>query len=340
MQKTMAKILFHLGPILSIAVVVMILADRYYRQPFFNAYLAAHFLILLALWIAMLWIFRLFFAFPLPRGFYLRTAAAWTITAVLGWLLSHLALSAFLAGQGGRTRLYVFGLLITWLMGLAMIFIWQAGLSLAQRIFVLNQFPLVRTILLVCFGLGAMILVVVLGVNGAIRRRYQPLIYSIDDAPAAPVAIVFGAGVYEESERPSLVLRHRLETAAHLVAEGKAAQVLLSGDGSPDSVEVDVMARYAISVGIPEDALILDREGFRTRATCERAYEAFGFRQAVLVTQVFHLPRALFLCDEVGLEAVGVAADRERYSPFSRISWTVRESAATAVAWLEMKVEK
>jgi SanA protein len=102
------------------------------------------------------------------------------------------------------------------------------------------------------------------------------------------------------------------------------------------SIEVDVMSDYSVELGISEDNLIADREGFRTLETCQRAVEDFGVQDALLVTQAFHLPRALYLCDSLGLEVHGVQADRRAYSPLSLITWTVRESVATAYAWFEV----
>lgn len=332
----MAKLFFYIGPILVIAALVLMVSDYHYRQPFFPAYLVTYFLILLVLWAGGVWLFKLFYAFPLPKGFYLHTAAAWSIAALLGWLLSHWVLNRFLAEQSGNARLYTFTLVITWVMGLAMILAWHAGLALVQRILLPGQFPMLKTLFWMAMGVFVSVSIAVLSMSAVIRRRYQPRIFSVESVPAQSVAVVFGAGVYEESERPSLVLRDRLETAARLFESGKVTQLLLSGDGSPESVEVDVMAQYAISLGVPEGALVLDREGFRTRATCTRASEAFGFQDGILVTQAFHLPRALFLCESTGLHAVGVAADQTSYSPFSQISWAVRETAARAVAWLEV----
>ncbi|MCB2210374.1 YdcF family protein [bacterium] len=338
-MKMITKILFYLGPVLIIAALVLMVSDYHYRLPFFPVYLTIYFLILLALWAGGVWLLKLFFAFPLPRGFYLRTAAAWSIAAILGWLLSHWVLNAFLAGQGGGARLYAFTLVITWVMGLAMIFTWHAGLALVQRILQPGQFPMLKTLFFMAAGVFVAVSFAALSVSSIIRRRFQPQIYSVESVPAQSVAVVFGAGVYEESERPSLVLRDRLETAARLYEAGKVTQLLLSGDGSSESVEVDVMARYAASLGVPEEALVLDREGYRTRATCTRAADAFGFQDGILVTQAFHLPRALFLCESSGLQAVGVAADQAPYSPFSQISWAIRETAARTVAWLEVVLE-
>ncbi len=125
-----------------------------------------------------------------------------------------------------------------------------------------------------------------------------------------PVAIVFGAAVYPGG-RASPILADRVRTAVELYHAGKVPGLLLSGDNRfPNYNEPAVMARLARQWGVPEGALALDYAGRRTYATCWRARHIFGVRRALLVTQRFHLPRALYLCRALGIEAIGVPADR------------------------------
>jgi SanA protein len=96
------------------------------------------------------------------------------------------------------------------------------------------------------------------------------------------------------------------------------------------------MAEYAQARGVPREDLVLDYAGRRTYDSCYRAKAIFGVERAVLVTQGFHLPRALYTCEGLGLEAVGVAADRRDYL---RSGWyQVRELAALVRAWLDLNL--
>ncbi|HSB67300.1 MAG TPA: ElyC/SanA/YdcF family protein [Anaerolineales bacterium] len=160
--------------------------------------------------------------------------------------------------------------------------------------------------------------------------------YTTQSVPAAPVAIVFGAGLWRDGT-PTTVLRDRIATAAELYFSGKAQKVLMSGDNSYlDYNEPGAMRQYALSLGMPEDAIVLDYAGRRTYDTCFRAGAIFGIQQAILVTQGFHLPRALYTCYALGIKAVGVASDRQEYRTASLIYWNLRELAATLTALLQV----
>lgn len=157
----------------------------------------------------------------------------------------------------------------------------------------------------------------------------QPHIYEdITRVPEAPVAIVFGAAVYPGGH-PSPVLADRVETAAALYRAGKVRKLLLSGDNRfVNYNEPGAMMRYALQLGIPRDAIQPDYGGRRTYDTCYRARYIFQVRKAILVTQKFHLPRALFICRSLGVNAVGVAADRRLYPRREVLWWNLRESMA------------
>jgi SanA protein len=169
----------------------------------------------------------------------------------------------------------------------------------------------------------------------AVMAWYERQQYPLSDVPPQPVAIIFGAQV-RPSGRLSDMLADRVRTGADLYHAGKVQKLLLSGDNlDPSYNEPAAMRRFALELGVPEEALILDYGGLRTYDSCYRAKALFGVGAAVLVTQDFHLDRALMICEALGLESVGVAADYHRpygYSPRS-MGWSRwREVAATSVA--------
>lgn len=165
---------------------------------------------------------------------------------------------------------------------------------------------------------------------------YRTRVVGAQDAPAGRVAIVFGAGLLPNGE-PSSVLQDRIATAADLYRRGVVTEIVLSGDGSDGyHDEPAAMRRAALRLSVPDSALILDRAGVRTRESCRRARETFGITSATLVTQGFHLPRALMLCESFGISVAGVASDRRAYAWRWRLRWQAREAVATNVAWLEI----
>jgi SanA protein len=144
------------------------------------------------------------------------------------------------------------------------------------------------------------------------------------------VAIVFGAAVYGNG-RLSAVLRDRVETAIALYQSGQVGRLIMSG--GPDSGSYDepeAMKAYAVDRGVDPADITTDHGGLRTYDTCYRARYIFDVRDAVLVTQAFHLPRALLTCDGLGVRAVGAVADQQ---PYRGARWyEMRETAATLVA--------
>jgi vancomycin permeability regulator SanA len=128
-------------------------------------------------------------------------------------------------------------------------------------------------------------------------------IHSIDDVSSERVAIIFGAGLRRDGT-PTTVLRDRVETGSRLYFDGKVEKLLMSGDNQIVYYnEPEAMRKYALSLGIPEQDIILDYAGSRTYDTCYRAKQIFGLESVLLVTQKFHLPRALFLCNSMGIKA-------------------------------------
>jgi len=165
-----------------------------------------------------------------------------------------------------------------------------------------------------------------------VEWRYDRYTYSVDSAPAERVAVVFGARVYSNGHL-SPMLRDRVETAVQLYEAGKVDALLMTGDNrSIYYNEPGAMRDYAIRRGVPAEAILLDPAGNRTYDSCYRAREMFALETAVLVTQQFHLSRALFICRALGVEAVGVPADISNYNQFNlrRLQW--RELGALTLA--------
>ena len=131
--------------------------------------------------------------------------------------------------------------------------------------------------------------------------------------PTYEHGIVFGAGVTEDGI-PSAALRDRLSTAVSLHEEGIIDAILVSGDNSEsNNHETDVMTEYLLEHGIPETAISVDSHGTRTYNTCKNAHSTYGIEKALLITQGFHLPRAVFLCNAVGIESAGASASKREY---------------------------
>jgi len=154
------------------------------------------------------------------------------------------------------------------------------------------------------------------------------------DAKPVPVVIVPGAGLSADGT-PSAPLRDRVRAAVELYQAGKAQKILMSGDNSTIYYnEPESMRQYAISLGVPDKDIVLDYAGRRTYDTCYRAREIFGIQTAIITTQPYHLPRAVFLCDRLGIQITGVEVEQSRYVRARYIFWQVREVfAALAAVW-------
>lgn len=128
------------------------------------------------------------------------------------------------------------------------------------------------------------------------------------DVPTHRVAIVFGAGIYPDGT-PTPYLSNRIETAVQLYKMGRVQLILMSGDNSTTHHnEPIVMQHYAVKLGVPPSAIAVDYAGYDTYDTCYRAHYIFGLRDATLITQGYHLPRAITTCKRLGLDVTGVVA--------------------------------
>ncbi|MGW0977296.1 SanA/YdcF family protein [Streptomyces griseus] len=152
------------------------------------------------------------------------------------------------------------------------------------------------------------------------------------EAPAREVAVVFGAGLWKG--RPTPYLAHRLDAAAELYRTGKVKVVLVTGDNSRvEYDEPDAMRTYLTGRGVPDERIVSDYAGFDSWDSCVRAKKIFGVDRAVLVSQGFHIHRAVTLCRSAGIDAYGVGVDEPRDSVW--YYGGVRELAASGKAALD-----
>jgi len=163
------------------------------------------------------------------------------------------------------------------------------------------------------------------------QLRYSKEIFTIATIPSGGTALVFGAGVWPDGT-PSQVLVERVSTASELYRAGKLRKIIFSGD----DLETRAMQKLATDSGVQAQAIILDTAGYDTYSSCRRAREVYAASSLVLVSQRYHLPRALFTCAALGLESTGVAAqdDTEEW-PETSARQVLRELPATALAWWE-----
>jgi len=170
-----------------------------------------------------------------------------------------------------------------------------------------------------------------------IQKVEQKNIFTLETIPQKEIAIVFGAGV-KDNGAPSDALYDRLTVAANLYNEGKVIKILVSGDNSTQNYnEPEVMSQTLQNdFAIPAGAISEDYAGRRTYDTCIRAKEIWGISEAILVTQDFHLPRAIYTCSAIGVESIGISASLQPYIFDS--FYLVREYVATLKMLVDLYV--
>lgn len=201
-------------------------------------------------------------------------------------------------------------------------------------------------ILLALTGVGLIFLIIIdLRVARTGRRLLKK---SRTAVPTGPIAghgtswlaldcVIVPGAPYHPDGSPGLMLKDRLDSALSLVRAGQARMILISGDhGGDDYDEISVMRRYLIGHGIADEQICCDPAGFDTYETMVRAQQVFLVRQALVTTQTFHLLRALYIGEKLGLNLRGIACDSRRYPwyPVHRL----REIIARFKAWLDCEI--
>ena len=194
-----------------------------------------------------------------------------------------------------------------------------------------------KKLLKALLGLCVILIVTVVAIVLTVQLRFiSELETSVEAAKPAPVAIVLGASVKRNGD-PSPALQDRLEIGYQLYEAGRVEKVLITGDdGGYHIDEIHSMRRTLENLGVPKSDILEDGHGYRTYESCKRAHDVFEIDRAIIVTQRFHIGRALYLCNKLGIVTTGVAADQLKYDKI--IIFTLRDFAASVLAWVDINI--
>lgn len=186
----------------------------------------------------------------------------------------------------------------------------------------------------VILGPGALFAIGLLMPRFIVGLFASPRTFTVENVPAKRIGIVFGAGLLRDGSAGP-VLSDRMQTAVNLYQAGKIGKILISGDNRfVEYNEPEAGRQYALEHGVPAEDIVLDYAGRRTYDTCYRAKHIFGVEEAVLITQDFHMPRAVTLCNWFGVNSIGVEANNRYFLKRFRLWWNIRETFAVfGSAW-------
>lgn len=183
----------------------------------------------------------------------------------------------------------------------------------------------VGRVLMALLVVVAAVVLVFVGTNAAAILSSRDDIVDAQEAASfdADAIIVLGASVLPDGT-PSSILRDRLDDGIALYFAGAAPKLIMSGDNGTESYnECWAMKRYAIAQGVPSEDIFCDHAGFSTYETMYRARHVFGAERVVIATQTYHLYRAIYDAQGVGMEAIGVPSDYGDYA--NQLWYDVRE---------------
>ncbi|MDO8618240.1 MAG: ElyC/SanA/YdcF family protein [Candidatus Uhrbacteria bacterium] len=192
-----------------------------------------------------------------------------------------------------------------------------------------------------CIFLGAMVIAIPTLMIADVQLRYINRMHYESVSPkqrAWTTALVLGASIKGKGV-PSEALQDRLDTGIWLYKTRSAGRILITGDDGRHEVdEISTMKQYLFANNIPESDLLADGEGYRTYESCKRARQvATSTKTFVVVTQRFHLGRALYLCNKMGVDAFGSVADRQSYRRI-KYFW-IRDMFASVKAWWDINID-
>lgn len=178
-----------------------------------------------------------------------------------------------------------------------------------------NKRGLLRNSVIVAVLIAVFLAIALLSIDSKIINDSKSAIVSVEQVSdeVADCILILGAGVKSDGT-PSDMLEDRLKTGIELYKSGAASKILVSGDNSrEDYNEPDVMKFYLVENGVSEEDIFADYAGFSTYESLYRARDIFCAEKIIIVTQKYHLYRALYVAEKLGLSAVGVSADLRTY---------------------------
>ena len=175
---------------------------------------------------------------------------------------------------------------------------------------------MIKRLIIICLCLGAAGLLILIGINLRVKGTVKDRVVETDGLPDEEFDCIMVLGCQvKESGEPSHMLRDRLQRGVEVYGFGVSEKLLMSGDhGRTDYNEVKTMKHYAIDEGIDSKNIFMDHAGFSTYESIYRAKEVFGVKKMVIITQEYHLYRALYIAEKLGIEACGVASDYHIYA--------------------------
>lgn len=187
---------------------------------------------------------------------------------------------------------------------------------------------------LIIVGLSLLLL---LSIPFFVKYKARHLVFAnIENVKNKDFAIVLGAAI-KNNHQPGNYLKYRLEDVLALHRTGKIKKILISGDnGEDDYDEISVMNNYLVENGVPQDIIFGDYAGFDTYSTMERADKIFDIKSAIIVSQGFHLPRAIYIAREKGIDATGYATKQS----FGKRRYFIREHFATIKSFFDCIINR
>ena len=182
---------------------------------------------------------------------------------------------------------------------------------------------------IICIGiLGIVGITLIIGINAYVVSKYKDKILTVEEFENNNVDCIMVLGAHVKSDgEPCVLLRDRLNKGLELYQTGVSDKLLMTGDhGQIEYDEVNAMKNYAIAQGVDGDYIFMDHAGFSTYESMYRAKEVFGVKSMVIVTQKYHLYRALYVANQLGIDAYGVCTEDIEYS--SQTKREIREAAA------------
>lgn len=205
-----------------------------------------------------------------------------------------------------------------------------------------GRFKWIKRILLIGIALGVLGICAVFGINRYMESSVSDFIFQREEnveIPKVDCIMVLGAGLQEDG-KPSLVLRDRLERGVELYKQGVSDRLLMTGDhGRNEYDEVAAMKQYAVDAGVPAEHIFMDHAGFSTYESMYRARDVFEVQSLAIVTQPYHVYRAVYAAKELGMTAYGTPSKETIYRGSWMLEWREKLARTKDFVWLIVKPE-